>query len=99
MYFHWGKEYCRTPDERQIRMANHLHSLGVHVVIGAHQHVLLGHIYNKSGNTTLKQQVKGPKTTNIIRKRGNDFTAFGVGNFLFGQHGTIFRVSDQIVFE
>ena len=98
MFMHWGKEYLLTPNQRLLRIANHLHSLGAHIVIGSHQHVLQGHIYNTTSNITLKykQRAGVPKTATIIRKRRTDFTAFAMGNLLFGQHGTPFKVSDQI---
>ena len=36
---HWGKEFAASPTTRQLRIAKHLHSLGVTAVIGAHPHV------------------------------------------------------------
>ncbi|KAK3730375.1 hypothetical protein QZH41_020666 [Actinostola sp. cb2023] len=40
---HWGVEYVTTPTKRQQKQAAHLQSIGVHVVIGGHPHVLQGH--------------------------------------------------------
>ncbi|KXJ28289.1 uncharacterized protein LOC110254611 [Exaiptasia diaphana] len=43
---HWGEEYLTTPTESQQQQAQHLQTIGVHVVIGAHPHVLEGHTLN-----------------------------------------------------
>jgi poly-gamma-glutamate synthesis protein (capsule biosynthesis protein) len=37
---HWGVEYTHTPTAEQKRIANHLASLGVDIVIGHHPHVI-----------------------------------------------------------
>ena len=40
---HWGREYLTSPTEQQKRQAAHLESLGVHIVVGHHPHVLEDH--------------------------------------------------------
>lgn len=37
---HWGTEYTHTPTEEEVTIANELASLGVHVIIGSHPHVI-----------------------------------------------------------
>ena len=37
---HWGEEYINNPNSEQIRIAQFLSSLGVHLVIGHHPHVV-----------------------------------------------------------
>lgn len=37
---HWGEEYINNPNSEQTRIANHLSSLGVNLVIGHHPHVV-----------------------------------------------------------
>ena len=45
VYMHYGSEFSVHPNESQKRIAKYLHSIGVSVVIGAHPHVLQGHIF------------------------------------------------------
>ena len=51
VYMHWGKEFAPHPLESQKRIAKYLHSIGVSAVIGAHPHVLQGHIFTHHGLT------------------------------------------------
>ena len=44
VYMHWGREFFLRPHESQTRVAKYLRSIGVSAVIGAHPHVLQGHI-------------------------------------------------------
>ena len=37
---HWGDEYKHTPNAEQKRIATYLSNLGVHLIIGAHPHVV-----------------------------------------------------------
>lgn len=37
---HWGEEYTHVPTAEQKRIAQYLSSLGVHIVIGSHPHVI-----------------------------------------------------------
>ena len=37
---HWGSEYTHTPTKEEKTIANYLASLGVHIVIGTHPHVI-----------------------------------------------------------
>lgn len=37
---HWGNEYEKTPNDKQINLANELSSMGVDIIIGHHPHVL-----------------------------------------------------------
>ena len=92
---HWGTEFQQTPNHRQIQIANHLHALGVQVVIGAHQHVLQGHNYRGELKVQTNPKHQTARRAHIKRLRKLDFTAFGIGNFLFGQHGTPFAVSNE----
>eukprot|EP01137_Pigoraptor_chileana_P020680 Opistho-2@83358 len=47
---HWGVEYRTAPDGFMIGAASHFAGLGVDIVHGHHQHVLLGHsFYRKRG--------------------------------------------------
>ena len=49
MYIHWGRDYILKVDDKSIKMAEFLKSLGIHIIIGSHPHVLQGHgYYNKS---------------------------------------------------
>jgi poly-gamma-glutamate synthesis protein (capsule biosynthesis protein) len=41
-YLHWGKEYSRCPNPKQVRYARAVAAAGADVVIGSHAHVLLG---------------------------------------------------------
>lgn len=52
---HWGQEYERFPNKTQIRLAQKLADLGVHIVIGNHPHVLQPPTWVKgvNGNETL----------------------------------------------
>ena len=43
VYVHWGDEFTLRPNERQVHIAEYLHSLGVAAVIGGHPHTLQGH--------------------------------------------------------
>ncbi len=54
---HWGSEYSFTPSEEQRRIAGELASLGVHIVIGHHPHVV--------------QPVEMVKDTLVIYSLGN----------------------------
>jgi len=40
VYFHWGQEYSRQPDELQKALAELCHRNGVEIVIGSHPHVV-----------------------------------------------------------
>ena len=40
---HWGVQLLTIPTKQQRREAAHLESIGVHVVVGHHPHVLEGH--------------------------------------------------------
>ncbi|NLB84098.1 MAG: CapA family protein [Synergistaceae bacterium] len=58
---HWGSEYTHTPTEEQRRIAGELASLGVHIVIGHHPHVV--------------QPVEMVKDTLVIFSLGNFISA------------------------
>ena len=45
VYIHWGKEYQLSPEKNQRKMGQFLKSLGFHLIIGAHPHVIQGHGY------------------------------------------------------
>ena len=45
---HWGKEFYMQPMNSQLRIAKELRSLGSHVIIGSHSHVLQPHCYHDS---------------------------------------------------
>lgn len=69
---HWGEEYLTTTTESQQQQAQHLQTIGVHFVIGAHPHVLEGHTLN--GQTlvaySLGNFLFGPKyMTKVIIER------------------------------
>ena len=40
VFFHWGNEYERRPNEQQKRLSRLCHDLGVELVIGSHPHVI-----------------------------------------------------------
>lgn len=48
---HWGTEYYLGVDYSQTEIANHLASLGVHIIIGAHPHVVEPVEYINDGKT------------------------------------------------
>ncbi|KAK3730371.1 hypothetical protein QZH41_008009 [Actinostola sp. cb2023] len=68
---HWGVEYVTTPTKRQQKQAAHLQSIGVHVVIGGHPHVLQGHSFSGKSlvSFSLGNILYGPKYKNILRSR------------------------------
>jgi len=39
-FMHWGEEYMREPNERQIEYANFMAELGVDLILGSHPHVI-----------------------------------------------------------
>lgn len=39
-FMHWGEEYMRKPNERQIEYANFMAELGVDLILGSHPHVI-----------------------------------------------------------
>ena len=43
---HWGMEYHMQPIKSEVRIAKELRSLGIHVIIGSHPHVLQPHCYH-----------------------------------------------------
>ena len=47
VYIHWGLEFRLSPDENQKKMGEFLKSLGIHLIIGAHPHVIQGHVYHR----------------------------------------------------
>ena len=66
---HWGVEYVTTPTKRQQKQAAHLQSIGVHVVIGCHPHVLEGHAISGKSlvSFSLGNLLYGPKYKNKVR--------------------------------
>ena len=40
VFFHWGIEYARRPNDEQRRLAALCHRLGAEIVIGSHPHVI-----------------------------------------------------------
>ena len=40
VYFHWGNEYARYPDNSQIKLAKFLFENGVNIILGSHPHVI-----------------------------------------------------------
>ena len=46
VYIHWGRELLLNPAPYQLHITQHLVSLGVHVIIGSHSHVLQQHFYH-----------------------------------------------------
>ncbi|KAK3754757.1 hypothetical protein QZH41_008161 [Actinostola sp. cb2023] len=65
---HWGVEYVTTPTKRQQEQAAHLQSIGVHVVIGGHPHVLEGHSFSGKSlvSFSLGNLLFGPKYKNMM---------------------------------
>ena len=47
VFMHWGREFLRGPLPYQLHITEHLMSLGVQVIIGAHPHVLQPHWMTK----------------------------------------------------
>ena len=40
VFFHWGDEYARQPNEEQKRLSQMCHRLGAEIIIGSHPHVI-----------------------------------------------------------
>ncbi|XP_027038259.1 uncharacterized protein LOC113666665 [Pocillopora damicornis] len=47
VYMHWGREVLLKPLDYQLHITKHLWSLGVHMIIGSHPHVLQPHWLTK----------------------------------------------------
>ena len=52
VFFHWGKEYKSTPDDKQIDLAEFCFSRGVDIVIGSHPHVVQKMEWFKEGDNS-----------------------------------------------
>ena len=46
VFMHWGTEYCPQMNHLQEQIARQLTSLGVHLVIGCHPHVMQPYSYH-----------------------------------------------------
>lgn len=69
LYFHFGEEYKREPNDYQKRIVDSAFSYGADVIIGSHPHVL--------------QRSEMRKLSNSILDTG--FVAFSLGNFFSNQ--------------
>ena len=52
VYIHWGRELFLKPVPYQLQVTDHLLSLGVHLIIGSHSHVIQPHSIH--GNRLVK---------------------------------------------
>ena len=68
---HWGDEYQRTPNQKQISVANELFGYGVDIIFGSHPHV----IQPMETKTVLDDQGKQKKV----------FIIWSMGNFISNQ--------------
>ncbi len=74
VYFHFGNEYSRTPNEDQVKMAHEVIDDGADVVLGAHPHVTQGiEVYNGKpifyslGNFVFDQQNTATHSAYIVK--------------------------------
>lgn len=69
IYFHFGEEYQRTPNEYQKRIVDSAFSFGADIIIGSHPHVLQKCEFKKLSNS----------------KFDTGFVAYSLGNFFSNQ--------------
>ena len=69
VYFHFGTEYKRFPNDYQITIVNKTISYGADIIIGGHPHVIEPAAYFKTNNAKL----------------GTGFVAYSMGNFISNQ--------------
>lgn len=69
VYFHFGEEYQREPNEYQKYIANFTFSCGADIIIGSHPHVLQGYNFFTSNKSNLD----------------SGFVAYSLGNFISNQ--------------
>ncbi len=69
VYFHFGEEYQRKPNEYQEYIANFTFSCGADIIIGSHPHVLQGYNFFISNKSNLD----------------SGFVAYSLGNFISNQ--------------
>jgi poly-gamma-glutamate capsule biosynthesis protein CapA/YwtB (metallophosphatase superfamily) len=73
VFFHWGKEYERYPNNDQINLANICFENGADIVIGSHPHVI--------------QRMEHKSYTTVSGKNKDVLVAYSLGNFV-SNYGT-----------
>lgn len=69
VYFHFGTQYKRTPDEYQKQVVDRTIKYGADIIIGSHPHVIEPAVYFKANNAKLD----------------TGFAAYSLGNFVSNQ--------------
>ncbi len=73
VFFHWGKEYERYPNQEQKELAKFCFENGVNVIIGSHPHVI--------------QEMKKYRLKSKSEKEKDVFIVYSLGNFV-SNYGT-----------
>ena len=77
VYFHWGDEYARQPNEVQKRLAAICHRYGAEIVIGSHPHVVQPISFLEEEDGTVRQ-VTVYSLGNLVSNQRNRFTDGGI---------------------
>jgi CubicO group peptidase (beta-lactamase class C family) len=76
VFFHWGYEYARQPNEEQKALAALCHRYGAEIVIGSHPHVIQPIVIHK--DTYMDYSGKEKRHTSNV-------TIYSLGNFVSNQ--------------